>query len=299
MPLDAGAIGRIHGAVADGDLDALRHELEPLGDFPNAVPDLSIGSLLVYAIYHGPMTLVEGLLDAGADPNASDGDGFPPLVAALSPAERDDVADVLGLLLDRGADIEQRGINDYTPLHLAAETGRIDLVDLLLERGADPDAFTRIDDMEVPLEIAEARGHRAVAERLRPRTTVPDWIRASREGDAATLRRMLAAGQAVDATDGYGQTALTRAAHAGHREAVELLVGAGANLDHSAKFRLSALMLAVIGRHPEVARALVRAGADTSLRGSGAPGFAEKTAADLAEDAGDARLAAAIRRGGS
>ena len=125
---------RVHDAVVAGDFDALRSELEPLGDFPNAVPDLAIGTPLVYAIYHGPLALVVKLLDAGADPDASDGDGFPPLIAALSPPDRDDVAEVVRLLLDGGADIEQRGMNDYTPLHAAAASGRVELVNVLLER---------------------------------------------------------------------------------------------------------------------------------------------------------------------
>jgi hypothetical protein len=50
----------------------------------------------------------------------------------------------------------------------------------------------------------------------------------------------------------------------------------------------------VIGGHERVARALMKAGADAALQGSGAPGFAGKTAADLARDRGDDRLAAVL-----
>ena len=117
--------------------------------------------------------------------------------------------------------------------------------------------------------------------------------------ELVALRRMVARGQNVDATDGYSQTALMRAAHGGHREAVDFLVSQGADLNRTAKFGLSAVMLAVLHRHHKIARALVRAGADTKLRGSGAPDFADKTAADLAEAAGDARLAEYIRREGT
>ena len=85
-----------------------------------------------------------------------------------------------------------------------------------------------------------------------------------------------------------------RAAHAGHVDAVEWLIGHGADLDHTSKFHLSALMLAVIAGHPQCARALVAAGADTTITGTGAPGFHGKTAADLATERGDKRLAAYI-----
>ena len=53
-------------------------------------------------------------------------------------------------------------------------------------------------------------------------------------------------------------------------------------------------MLAVIGGHPRVARKLVAAGADTTITGTGAPGFHGKTAADLATERGDKQLAAYI-----
>ncbi len=72
------------------------------------------------------------------------------------------------------------------------------------------------------------------------------------------------------------------AAHHGHGAIVEALVSRGADLDVTAKFGLSALMLAIVAGHGVVARLLARAGADLSLRGSGAPGFAGKTAYDLA-----------------
>jgi len=101
-------------------------------------------------------------------------------------------------------------------------------------------------------------------------------------GDVATVARLWRAGAPVDARDRYGQTALMLAAHHGHAEVVALLIDAGADLDVTAKYGLSALMLAIVAGHDECARRLARAGADRTLTGSGAPGFAGKTAYDLA-----------------
>ena len=56
-------------------------------------------------------------------------------------------------------------------------------------------------------------------------------------------------------------------------------------------------MFAVINRHQEVARQLVDAGAGLTLRSSGAPGFAGRTARDLAEHGGLTKLADYIARG--
>lgn len=293
---------RLDAAFRTGDMAALRAELGSLEGFPNVEADPAMGQCLTYAIYHGPLALVRELLEAGADPNLDTGDGFPPIIAALTTAvpargasARSDVPDLVRLLVVHGAGLGQRGVNDYTPLHLAAAQGDLAMVDLLLSYGADPNAVTRIDDMETPLELAVHAGHRAVADRLRPLTVRPHWEHASRAGDVAMLSRMVRAGHDINALDGYGQTALMRAAHAGRLDAVKWLIAHGADLNHTAKFHLSALMLAVIAGRPQVARALVEAGADAAITGTGAPGFHGKTAADLAEGAGDRRLAAFIR----
>lgn len=161
---------RIDAAFRSGNLDALRAAVDDPGSIPNGPMPLTIGSCLVYAVYHSPLAFVRTLLDIGADPNAPADDGFPPLIAALSCAQdvpgasrRTDVADILRLLLSFGADPNQRGINDYTPLHMAVAVRDPMAVGLLLEGGANPGLRTRIDDCETPLEMATAAGLDAIA----------------------------------------------------------------------------------------------------------------------------------------
>src|SRR5262245_25867536 len=109
-----------------------------------------------------------------------------------------------------------------------------------------------------------------------------DWKDAVRQGSVEELRRLLTDGADIDARDDHGQTALMLAAADGDAPVVEWLVGLGADLNRTAKYGLSALMLAVVNGHVDVVRLLVRAGANHELRGTGAPGFAGKTALDLA-----------------
>jgi len=157
----------IHNAFVRGDLAALRAVLGDAPDFPNCgLPAGFSGPCLEYAIYHAPIDFVRALLELGADPNAPDPVGFPSLIAALS-ADRPDRHAVVELLLAHGADVGQRGINDWTPLHWAAANDDAAAVALLLAHGADPDARTRVDECATPLEEAERLGKPKAAEALR------------------------------------------------------------------------------------------------------------------------------------
>lgn len=153
---------RIDEAFKAGDLEAL-----------NALVDLPNGWIwplrtypLEYAIYHGPLALIRKLVDLGADLNHGEETGFPAIIAALS-TERQDRHEIVELLLGAGADIQQRGVNDYTPLHYAATRNDARAVELLLAKGADPAARTRIDEYTTALQEAERLGFREVAEILR------------------------------------------------------------------------------------------------------------------------------------
>jgi ankyrin repeat protein len=73
---------------------------------------------------------------------------------------------VLSLLLDHGANPDQRGLNDWTPLHMAVAERSLPCVQLLLARGADPTRRTRIDAYDTPREFAITIGATDLAQVL-------------------------------------------------------------------------------------------------------------------------------------
>lgn len=153
---------QIDAAFRAGDLEALRAAVEDPTSVPNGpILPLAIGPSLEYAIYHSPLPFIRTLLEIGADPNPADHAGFPPLIAALSCSHphpgapgRPDVVEILSLLLSFGADPNQRGLNDWTALHMAVAERNRAAVEVLLAAGADPRLRTRIDECETPREMA-------------------------------------------------------------------------------------------------------------------------------------------------
>jgi hypothetical protein len=168
--IEAEKLRRIDDAFRRGDLDALRAAVDDPSAIPNGRIADAVGSCLVYAIYHSPLAFVRTLLEAGANPNAPADDGFPSLIAALScsrgvtgAAHRADVAGIVRLLLAFGADPNQRGVHDYTALHMAVAERNALAVQLLLDGGADPERRTRIDECHSPLQMARAAGLEGIA----------------------------------------------------------------------------------------------------------------------------------------
>ena len=175
IPEDRSERHRLFKAIDDafkaGDIEALEAALEHSPRwFDEPMPhEFGLGHPLEYAVYWSPLGFIEQLIAAGSNVNYDDDAGFPSLIAALSTDRhgRGDKLDVLRLLIRHGADLHQRGINDWTPLHYAASLRDLDALRLLLASGADPTLRTRIDDLATPLEEAEAAGFAEGAALLR------------------------------------------------------------------------------------------------------------------------------------
>ena len=132
--------------------------------------------------------------------------------------------DLVGLLLTAGAEVDAQLSEEQqrvTPLYLAAERKNLEVAQLLLDRGADPNGAS-------------------------PKGT--PLSRAACAGSEEVVRALLAAGGRVDATDDQGLQPIHMAAALGKTGVLCALLAAGAsglaateNEDHWTPLHLAAL----------------------------------------------------------
>uniref|UniRef100_A0AAR2KAM7 BTB domain-containing protein n=1 Tax=Pygocentrus nattereri TaxID=42514 RepID=A0AAR2KAM7_PYGNA len=192
-----------------GRTDLVKQAVNLLG--PDGINSMTEQGMtpLMYACVRGDEAMVQMLLDAGADVNSEvpssvhrhpsvypDTRQGTPLTFAVLHGH----VPVVQLLLDARANVEgalQDGAENYTetPLQLASAAGNFELVNLLLERGADPLIGTtyRNGITSAPLgdmnsySLAAAHGHRNVFRKLLSQGEKD-------KGDVLSLEEILAEG---------------------------------------------------------------------------------------------------------
>ena len=153
-------------AATLGDTQRLRELLDADASLAHAwSPDRA--TALHFAVFFGQPETAALLVERGADVHAVSptfGDVTPLHSAAAASANR---TELVHLLLEAGADPNARQGAGFTALHEAAQNGDAAVATDLLDRGADPGAAT--DDGRTALSIAEEQGHEDVAALLRQR----------------------------------------------------------------------------------------------------------------------------------
>ncbi|XP_078019187.1 ankyrin-3-like isoform X21 [Epinephelus lanceolatus] len=211
---------------------------------------------LYMAAQENHMDVVQFLLDHGSSQSIATEDGFTPLAVALQQghdqvvslllendtkgkvrlpalhiAARKDDTKAAALLLqnDHNADVESKMMvnrtteSGFTPLHIAAHYGNINVATLLLNRGAAVDFKARNDI--TPLHVA------------------------SKRGNSNMVRLLLERGAKIDARTKDGLTPLHCGARSGHEQVVEMLLDRGAPILSKTKNGLSPLHMATQGDH--------------------------------------------------
>jgi len=155
--LDACGPLDVFEASAFGEADRLTEILEADPDAVFARSSDGFTALHFAAFFGGP-DVTRLLLERGAEVDAV-GTGWMTGTALHSAASASHQESAVALL-DAGADPNARQAQGWTPLHSAAANGLVGLVQTLLERGADP-AVTN-DDGKTPADVAEDDATRAL-----------------------------------------------------------------------------------------------------------------------------------------
>jgi uncharacterized protein len=117
---------------------------------------------LSLACFFGHQPVASWLVGAGASVSLAANN--PMQIAPVHAAAAGRHLEILKLLLDAGADANARQQQGFTPLHAAAQQGDLAAIDLLLQHGADRAA--RSANLQTPLDLALQNGHSAAVERL-------------------------------------------------------------------------------------------------------------------------------------
>lgn len=116
--------------------------------------DKSLDALLVQACSAGDTKAAKKLIEQGAKIN---GDGTPECVTPLFAAVAGGHREVINLLLQKGADVNASVKENWTPFIACCHYGRSDLAEKMIDKGADVDARTK--DGWSGLELASANKH--------------------------------------------------------------------------------------------------------------------------------------------
>jgi ankyrin repeat protein len=153
---------RICRAALRGDLTVVRLLLAADPSLLEGIEDHdTLWTPLVCGVFMGQEETVRFLLEQGANVNHRDGRGG----TALHVACKYGRGELVGLLLDHGADLSSTGLEGLSPLAVAAISNEAAIVDHLLAHGGS-DADGRDLFGRSALLLAAAEGHDAVCARL-------------------------------------------------------------------------------------------------------------------------------------
>jgi ankyrin repeat protein len=188
--------------------------------------NLSASARFLVAARNADAAAMKRELAAGAVVDARNRLGESALIIVL----KKDRADLAGLLLDAGANVNQAAVNGITPLMAASYAGHEAIVKRLLAQGADPRPADRLN--KTAMVYAAGEGRTAIVQMLVASGIGPDEVYANDltalmwaagYGRTATVKALLDAGADRTRRDNRGKTAADIAREQGFSETAALL----------------------------------------------------------------------------
>jgi len=238
---------------------------------------------LVFAAREGDVESARKLLDAGADVNQATEYGWTPLLTAVNNRNYA----LATLLVERGANVNLANKGGWTPLYLATDNRNIEggdypvpkadldhlaLIELLLQRGADPNARVRENTLTRTIFTMQWFYENGAT----------PFVRAAQSSDTALMTLLLKHGADPKLVTANGDTALTAAAGIGwvdgvtyersaaeNLAAVRMLLDLGLDPNQANNEGRSPLMGAALKGRLDVIQLLVDRGANLSAHDRG------------------------------
>lgn len=212
-------------AVKAGDVAKVEAMLKAEPGLANARTAKGVHAA-VLAVYYGKKDMSALILRHGPELTVHDA------------ATVGDAARVRALVAEDSGRIDSLSSDGFTPLGLAAFTGREEIVAYLIERGADVNHVAKDKNAFTALTGAIASGNGEVVKRLLEAGANPNHmyeggvisplIAAAAEGKADLVRLLIAHGAEVNVQSTDGKTALDWAREKGHDDVVAVLRERGA-----------------------------------------------------------------------
>lgn len=220
--------GEIHMAITNHDLATVQALLLEHPELANATNGDSSASMPIHiAAVNDDTNMLALLLQHGAKLEATNKSGFTALHCATWVHPHLNAARFLVAI---GADVKaSHAYKTLTPLHFAAESGSVELVQLLLDHGA-----ITTQTNESPLNMAAKNGHEAVVRLLIARKAdlnardsiaqATPLIMAASRGWTNVVRTLLESNADINVQTKNGYTALMQAARYARKDVVKQIL---------------------------------------------------------------------------
>ena len=151
--------------LAEGNIELLQEAERVIDSFPTGVDDFIHRHWITNSIDCGSLESVKWVLSKEVDLSFCDDEGYTPILSAID-RELPGKYEIIQLLINNGAPINKKGINDWTPLHMSAAREDVEALKILVKNGADLTIKTEIDEYATPLEEAKILNKQRAVEYL-------------------------------------------------------------------------------------------------------------------------------------